>query len=45
MLTVSLLLLVGAFMLTVASAAWGKVPLWTAVVLLCLWGLLTVLPR
>jgi hypothetical protein len=44
MLSVTLLLVLAAFGLTIASAM-GKAPLWTAVVLLCLMELLRVLPR
>jgi len=44
MLTVTLLLVLAAFALTIASAM-GRAPLWAAVVLLCLMELLRVLPR
>lgn len=44
MLTVMLLLAIAAFVCTIASAAWGRVPLWVAVVLLCLMELLRALP-
>jgi len=44
MLNVSVLLLLSAFVTAIASAI-GKCPLWISVILLCLWGLLTVLPR
>jgi len=43
-MTVSLLLLLAAFITACFSAA-GKCPLWVSVILLCLWGLLSVLPR
>jgi hypothetical protein len=42
-LTVSLLLVVAAFICTVVSAL-GKCPLWIAVVLLCVLELLRVMP-
>lgn len=44
MLSVTLLLLVAAFICAVLDAA-GKCPLWVAVILLCIAGLLNVLPR
>ncbi len=44
MLTVTLLLVLAAFVCTVASAI-GKCPLWVAVLLLCVVHLLAVLPR
>jgi len=43
MLTVFVILVIAAFIVTIASAA-GKVPLWIAVILLCLIELLRVLP-
>ena len=43
MLTVSLLLIVGALVAAIVSAM-GKCPLWVAVVLLCVAQALTVLP-
>lgn len=43
MLTVFIVLIVTAFLVTIFSAA-GKVPLWVAVVLLCVIELLRVLP-
>ena len=42
-LTVFLVLILTAFILTVVAAA-GRVPLWAAVVLLCVIELLRVLP-
>lgn len=45
LLTIPVLLLVASFILTIASAAWGKVPLWVAVLLLNIWALMSVLPR
>lgn len=44
MLTVTLLLLLAAFVCTVAAAA-GKCPLWVAVLFLVVVHLLAVLPR
>lgn len=44
MLTVNLVLVLAAFIVTIASAA-GKVPLWVAVLLLTLVHLLVLLPR
>ena len=44
MLTVSLLILLAAFVCAIVSAL-GKCPLWVPVVLLCVAGLLGVLPR
>lgn len=44
MLTVTLVLVLGAFIAAIASAI-GKAPLWVAVILLCLVELLRVLPR
>lgn len=44
MLTVTLLLVLAAFICTVASAI-GKCPLWVAVLLLCVVHLFAVLPR
>lgn len=44
MLTVTLILLLAAFVCAVASAM-GKCPLWVAVVFLCILELLRVLPR
>jgi hypothetical protein len=46
MLTVTVLLLVASFVVTIAST-WNpsKVPLWIAVLLLIIVGLLQVLPR
>lgn len=44
MLSVSLLLLLAAFVLAIVNAA-GKCPLWPSVMLLCVWGLLGVLGR
>lgn len=43
MLTVSLLIVVSAFICTVVSAI-GKCPLWVAVILLCIFALLQVMP-
>ncbi len=43
MLTLAGLLLIAAFVATIASAM-GKCPLWVAVLLVVVWGLLTVLP-
>ena len=43
-MNVTLLLLLAAFITACLSAA-GKCPLWVSVILLCVWGLLTVLPR
>lgn len=43
MLTVFVILVVTAFIVTLVSAA-GKVPLWVAVVILCVIELLRVLP-
>ncbi len=43
MLTVFLVLAIAAFVTTLI-AAWGKVPLWVAVMILCLIELLRVLP-
>lgn len=43
MLTVSFFLLVAAFVCAIVLAI-GKCPLWVAVVLLCVLGLLQVLP-
>ena len=44
MLTISGFLLIAAFVATIASAL-GKCPLWVPVLLLTIWGLLSVLPR
>ena len=44
MLTVTLLLVLAAFLCTIASAI-GKCPLWIAVLLLCVVHLLAILPR
>jgi len=44
MLTISLLLVLTAFVVTILSAI-GKAPLWVAVLLLVLVHLLAVLPR
>jgi hypothetical protein len=44
MLTVSFFLIAAAFVATIVSAI-GKCPLWVAVLLLCVWALLSVLPR
>jgi hypothetical protein len=44
MLTVTLLLVLGAFIVTVLSAI-GKAPLWVAVLLLCVVHLLAIMPR
>ncbi len=44
MLTVSLLLIVAAFICAVADAL-GKCPGWVATTLICVWGLLQVLPK
>lgn len=44
MLSVTALLLIAAFITAIMSAA-GKCPLWVSVILLCLVGLLGVLPR
>ena len=43
MLTVFVILVVAAFIVTLVSAT-GKVPLWVAVVILCVIELLRVLP-
>jgi hypothetical protein len=43
-MTISLLLLVSAFIVTMVAAA-GRAPLWVAVVLVVIERLLTVLPR
>jgi hypothetical protein len=43
MLTVLVVLVVAAFLVTIAAAA-GKAPLWVAVVLLCVVELIRVLP-
>lgn len=43
MLTVFIVLIVTAFIVAIVNAA-GKVPLWVAVVLLCLIEMLRVLP-
>jgi hypothetical protein len=43
-LTVVVILAVAAFVCTVASAAWGRVPLWVAVLLLSLIELLRAFP-
>ncbi len=43
MLTLTLLLVLAAFVVTVASAI-GKAPLWIAVMLLCMIHLLSVVP-
>jgi hypothetical protein len=44
MLSVTALLLLAAFVATIVSAM-GKCPLWVAVLLVCVAGLLGVLPR
>lgn len=44
MLTVTLLLVLAAFVCTIASAL-GRCPLWIAVLLLCVVHLLAILPR
>ena len=44
MLTVTLLLVLAAFVCTIASAM-GKCPLWVAVLILCVVHLLAILPR
>ena len=44
MLTVFLLLALGAFMCTLASATWGRVPLWVGVLLITIIELLRALP-
>lgn len=44
MLTVTLVLVLAAFLCTIASAL-GKCPLWVAVLLLCVMHLLAILPR
>jgi hypothetical protein len=44
MLTVFVLLAVASFVCTVASAAWGRVPLWVSVLLLCVLELLRSVP-
>lgn len=43
MITVSLLLVIAAFLCAIASAV-GKCPLWVAVILLCVIELLHVVP-
>lgn len=43
MITIAALLLVSAFVCTIASAI-GKCPLWIPVLLVIIWGLLTVIP-
>jgi hypothetical protein len=43
-LSVFVILALAAFICTVASAAWGRVPLWVAVLLLSLIELLRALP-
>ena len=45
MLTITTILLVAALILTLVSAAWGKVALWIPVLLVILVELLHVLPR
>ena len=44
MLTVMFCLAFAAFVLAIASASTGRVPLWVAVLLLCLIELLRVIP-
>ena len=44
MLTVSLCLIVAAFIATICTAL-GKCPGWVPTLLLCVWALLTVLPK
>jgi hypothetical protein len=44
MLSVSLVLVLAAFVCTI-GAAWGRVQLWIAVLLLCVAHLLVLLPR
>ena len=44
MLTVQFLLAIGAFICTLVSAAVGRVPLWVAVLLLCIIELLRTIP-
>lgn len=44
MLTVMLVLAIAAFVCTLIAAAWGKVPLWIAVIILCLIELLRAMP-
>lgn len=45
MLTVFLILALAAFICTLASVApWGRVPLWVAVLLLCVLELLRAIP-
>lgn len=43
MLSVSLLLLLAAFVCTIASAL-GRCPLWIPTLILTVWGLLSVMP-
>jgi len=43
MITIAALLLVAAFICTIANSL-GKCPLWIPVLLVIIWGLLTVLP-
>lgn len=45
MLSVVLILVLVAFGCTIASATVGRVPLWVAVLLLCLVQMLQILPR
>lgn len=46
MLTVLIILVIAAFLVTLASAAWTppKAPLWVSVLLLCVIELIRVLP-
>ncbi len=44
MITVLLILVLAAFVCVIAAAVWSRVPLWVAVVLLCMVELLRVLP-
>jgi len=45
MLTITTILLLAALILTLVSAATGRVPLWVAVILVIIVELLHVLPR
>jgi len=44
MLSLSLLLVLAAFVCTI-GAAWSRIPLWIAVLLLCVAHLVVLLPR
>lgn len=45
MLSITLLFVLAATIITLVSAVWGRVPLWVAVLLLCIVHLLGLLPR